>query len=246
MSTITISRRHQGPFGSANGGFVAGLLGEVIGPFPSRVVLRKPIALDTPLRLASFEDRVELEHEGILVASAERDETGIPPARFVTSEEILDTPASQIDMGMFAACFVCGQDPPDGLGIRPRRLPDGRFAAIWKPSTSNHVRGARVPARYLRSALDCPGGFAALTASQTLAVTGSLTSRVDWLPSAQDSLIVVGEATWVDGRKLGASSTIFSQSGKVVATASAVWVAVEPTTSLEPPATRRTEPVPLS
>jgi hypothetical protein len=39
-------------------------------------------------------------------------------------------------------------------------------------------------------------------------------------------LVVVGEATHADGRKLGAVSTIYTDSGELVATASAVWIAI--------------------
>jgi hypothetical protein len=42
---------------------------------------------------------------------------------------------------------------------------------------------------------------------------------------------VVGESTWSEGRKLGATTTVFTESADVVATASAVWVALNPVAS---------------
>jgi acyl-coenzyme A thioesterase PaaI-like protein len=97
---------------------------------------------------------------------------------------------------------------------------------LWRPAESSHVGGPLVEAIHLRSALDCPGGFAALTAHQTLAVTGTLTSRIEFLPETSSRLVVVGESTWAEGRKLGAVSTIFTDTGDLVATASAVWIAI--------------------
>lgn len=160
------------------------------------------------------------------MATAELIDASIPTTEFVSVADVLAAPEPDLDLGMFADCFVCGQPTPDGLGVRAKALPDGRFAAIWRPENSRHVTGSQVPAVYLRSALDCPGGFAALTSNQTLALTGTLTSRVEFLPDADSMLIVVGEATHAEGRKLGAVSTIYTDSGEPVATASAVWIAI--------------------
>lgn len=228
MREIIIDERHQGPFGAANGGYVAGILGDALGPGPSNVRIRRPVPLGTPLHIARKLDSAVLMHDDRIVASAETIDDEIPEAGFATLEEVLDGEDVDFDMGMFAECFVCGQGAPTGLGVTPRKLGEGRFAAVWRPLASNHIHGSLVEATYLRSALDCPGGFAVLSKHQTVALTGTLTSMVNFLPTVDETLIVVGEAIWAEGRKLGAVTTIFSESDEVVATASAVWIVVSP------------------
>lgn len=226
MRKITIESRHQGPFGAANGGYIAGLLGDALRGEPSTVRFHKPVPVDTPIYIAQRGDSASLHHADETVASARLNNEAIPSTRFVTPDTVLSGSEPELDMALFADCFVCGQPAPDGLGIAVRALPDGRYAALWRPADSSHVRSPLVEAIHLRSALDCPGGFAALTANQTLALTGTLTSRIELLPEASTRLVVVGESTWSDGRKLGAVSTIFTEAGDLVATASAVWVAI--------------------
>ena len=228
MREIAIDRRHQGPFGTANGGYVAGILGDVLDDEATTVRIHKPVPVDTPLHLLRDDDTAAIRHRDETLASAETMRADVPATWFVPMEEALSASDPQLDMGIFAACFVCGQDTPKGLGVRPKALADGRFAAVWRPWESRHIEGPDVETTYLRSALDCPGGFAALTANQTLAVTGTLTTQVYFNPPADAPLIVVGEATHAEGRKLGAVSTIFTESDEIVATASAVWIALAP------------------
>ncbi len=226
MKKITIEQRHQGPFGSANGGYVAGLLGDALRGAPSSVRIHRPVPVDTPVYVYRRGDTAFIRHNDQTVATAELVDASIETTEYVSVADVLTAPEPTLDMGMFAGCFVCGQPTPEGLGVRAKALPDGRFAAIWHPGESRHITEPKVPAVYLRSALDCPGGFAALTANQTLALTGTLTSRIEFLPDADSTLVVVGEATHADGRKLGAVSTIYADSGELVASASAVWIAI--------------------
>lgn len=228
MTEIVIDKRHQGPFDAANGGYVSGILGDALGPRPSNVRLRKPVPLDTAIQITRQADSAALVYDDQTLASAETVDDDIPEARFATVEEVLEGESVDFDMGMFANCFVCGQGAPNGLGIEPRKLGEGRFAALWRPAASNHIQGPFVDAAYLRSALDCPGGFAVLSKHQTVAVTGTLTSKVNFLPPVEDPLIVIGEAAWAEGRRLGAVTTIFTESDEIVATAAAVWVVVTP------------------
>ena len=228
MREIAIDRSHQGPFGTANGGYVAGILGDALDDEPTTARIHKPVPVDTPLHILRDDDTAVIRHRDETIASAEIMRGEIPATWFVPMEEALGATDPQLDMGMFAACFVCGQDTPDGLGVKPKALADGRFAAVWRPWKSRHIEGPVVETTYLRSALDCPGGFAALTANQTLAVTGTLTTQVYFNPPSEEPLIVVGEATHAEGRKLGAVSTIFTESDEIVATASALWIALAP------------------
>ena len=228
MRRLTIEGIHQGPLGSANGGYVAGLLGDALRGAPSTVRIHRPVPVDTSVLVDRRGDTAFIRHGEEVVATAELTNETIPATAFVEPGDVLSGEAQQLELGMFSECFVCGQPAPEGLGVDLRALPDGRFAAVWRPADSSHIVGPLVDGIYLRSALDCPGGFAALSANQILAVTGTLTSRVEFLPEASSTLVVVGEATWSEGRKLGAVSTVFTGTGEVVASASAVWIALAP------------------
>jgi hypothetical protein len=228
MQTIVFDEIHRGPFDAANGGYVAGVLGDAAGGSASATRLQQPVPTGEPLDLLSDEGRVVLRHGDRALAETLRVRTPVAEAGFVPIDEATAAPAPRFDMGIFADCFVCGRQGPDGLGIRPRPLDDGRFVAVWHPAASGMIDGPKVPARYLRSALDCPGGFAAIAASRQLAVTGSLTTRIEYLPEAEQSLIVVGQPAGSEGRKLSAITTIFTESNDIVATAEAIWVALQP------------------
>lgn len=226
MSVMTIDHRHQGPFGSANGGYVAGIVGDVLDGEPTSVRIHRPVPVDTRLEILRDEETATMRHDDVTVARGVKTGEEIPATRFVPMEDVAEAADPHFDMGMFAGCFVCGQDAPEGLGVKPKALPDGRFAVAWRPWESRHVKGELVETKYLRSALDCPGGFAALITNQTLAVTGTLTSAVYFNPPSDRPLVAIGEATYAEGRKLGALSTIFTETGEMVATASAVWIAI--------------------
>lgn len=227
MRKTIIDKIHQGPSGSANGGYVAGLLGDALRGKPSIVKIHRPVPVETPVFMYRRGETAFIRHAEEVVATAELTNEDIPTTAFVEPDEVLAGVEPRLDMAMFAECFVCGEPAPRGLGLEVRALADGRFATLWQPARSSHIEGPLVEARYLRSALDCPGGFAALTANQTLAVTGTLISKVEFLPEADATLVVVGESTWADGRKLGAVSTIFTEAGEPVATASAVWISIQ-------------------
>jgi hypothetical protein len=51
---VVIVERFQGPPGSANGGYVCGLLAARMAPGPLRVTLRRPVPLERPLALAAI------------------------------------------------------------------------------------------------------------------------------------------------------------------------------------------------
>jgi hypothetical protein len=229
MTPVKFDSRYQGPFGSVNGGYLAGVLADAVGESTSSVRLRLAVPVDTPLGLAIEGGRAVLRHGNEVLAETVASPDDVAEARAVTIGEALATVPPSFDMGMFANCFVCGRDDGKGLGVHPQPLGDGRFVAVWQPAASRAVDGQQVPARYLRSALDCPGGFAAIAASGRIAVTGSLTTQIRFLPDSDQRLLVVGDAVGSEGRKLWAVTTIFTESREVVATAEAIWVTLDST-----------------
>ncbi|HEX6221151.1 MAG TPA: hypothetical protein VF115_08670 [Acidimicrobiia bacterium] len=207
-----------------NGGYVAGILGDAARLHTSSARLSRPVPIETPLHLVAEDGWAALRHCDQTLAETVETTDRVGSTGFVPRDEAVNAGELMIDLGVFADCFVCGRDGEDGLGIRPKPLADGRFAAVWRPGSSGLIEAPTVPIRYLHSALDCPGGFAAIAASGKLAVTGSLTSRIDFLPESDRTLIVVAEAVGAEGRTLHAVTTIFTESGEIVATAEAIWV----------------------
>lgn len=227
MRELILDRRHQGPFGAVNGGYLAGVLGEELGDVASSVRLHEAVPTDATVEVVADGKSALLRYGHRTIATAVVVEETIPDTQFVPANRVRAASPPQFDRGVFADCFVCGRPQPEGLGVEPSQLIDGRFAALWTPAGSQHVDTPRVPARYLRAALDCPGGFAALYRSKTLAVTGTITSQINFLPTSSETLIVVGEATYENGRKLGAVTTIYTENEEIVATASAVWITLQ-------------------
>ncbi|HXV71818.1 MAG TPA: hypothetical protein VEB69_10495 [Acidimicrobiia bacterium] len=235
MREMTFEKRFQGPFGSVNGGYLAGVLGDAASSHVSSVRLRRPVPVGEPVYLFADDGWAAIRQCDQTLAETVDASEAVATTEFVPMDEALATDHPRFDLGMFADCFVCGRGGEAGLGVRPRPLADGRFVALWQPSSSGLIEGPLVPKRFLHSALDCPGGFAAIAASGHLAVTGSLTTRIDFLPETDQTLLVVAEATGREGRKLFATTTIFTESGLVAATAEAVWVTLE-TLSIDPAA----------
>jgi acyl-coenzyme A thioesterase PaaI-like protein len=226
MQEVTFERRFQGPFGSVNGGYLAGVLGEAVGPGASTTRLDSPVPLDTPLDIVEDEAGVSIRGRGQTYATATSSDADFETAQFASEAEIRAADRIPFETGIFADCFVCGLPAPTGLGVDPRPLSAGRFGAIWQPARSALVEGPVVAPRLLHAALDCPGGFAAITAAGRLALTGTITSRIEFLPPADETLLIVAQAGDVNGRKLGAVTTIFNAEGDVVASAEAIWIAM--------------------
>ena len=114
----------------------------------------------------------------------------------------------------FPGCFVCGTDrpPPDGLGLRPGRLPD-------RPDMRGHDVGC--PTRRSRGADGAAarrgwsgprwtaqeGGPADLAGRPM--VLGRMTAAVDALPQAGDPCVVMGRWLGAERRKTFTASTLY-------------------------------------
>ncbi|GAB3826621.1 hypothetical protein GCM10027610_008570 [Dactylosporangium cerinum] len=154
---MIIPVRFNGPPGSGNGGYTAGLVaGHLAATQLAKAVevtLRRPPPLDTPLTVTAAEGAVQV-HDGEALVASGRVDAGerpdpVPPVPFATAVE-----ASAGYPGFtahpFPTCFVCGTDRTDGLALFPGPLPDGRTATPWRvPRDVSPV--------LVWAALDCPG-----------------------------------------------------------------------------------------
>ncbi|MEU8657725.1 hypothetical protein [Actinoplanes philippinensis] len=220
---MRIPARFNGPPGSGNGGWCAGLFataaGARVGGPPVRVTLRVPPPLDTGLLL----DGGVVRAGGVLVAEVDDEaDTGVP----VPAVPLAEASAAARDYPGFAThpfpgCFVCGPDraPGDGLRIFPGPLPGGRTAAPWT------VPGD-VAAETMWAALDCPGGWTAISDAGRPFVLGRITATVAALPLPGDECVVVGALAGVDGRKALVDSSVYGPDGRHLAQARATWLAL--------------------
>ncbi|WP_089155050.1 hypothetical protein [Micromonospora sp. NBS 11-29] len=215
---MLVEARFHGPDGSGNGGWSAGIFAALIDDRgPVEVTLRRPPPLDTPLVAVDSEVR---DPEGRLVAQVRRVEpldAVVPPVDRASAEAAARAYPGLVDHP-FPGCYVCGPDRPDGLRIFPGRLPDGRTAAPFR--APDEVVPATVWA-----ALDCPGGWAVLSAGRPY-LLGRIAAQVTALPRPGDECVVTGVRVGGEGRKAEVRTSLYGPGGALLARARATWIAM--------------------
>ncbi|MFY1633885.1 hypothetical protein ACN27F_11490 [Solwaraspora sp. WMMB335] len=235
---MIIPARFNGPAGSANGGYAAGLFAQawpaarsvtgVTDP-PVRVTLRRPPPLDTPLRAVPVTPvrlRIEVDRTGSaddsgLVAEVEQVDTPLgPPVAPVSPRRAVAAGAAYPGFSAhpFPSCYVCGPRHPDGLRIFPGPVGDGRVAAPFLVPASTTVAT-------VWAALDCPGGWAVLAPGRPY-VLGRMTATVATPPVPGQRCVVVGELVAASGRKAEVRTALYDPTGGVLGQARATWIAV--------------------
>ncbi|SCF11379.1 hypothetical protein [Micromonospora mirobrigensis] len=216
---MIIEARFNGPPGSGNGGWSAGVFAAVHGAAtgPAEVTLRRPPPLDTPLRLV---DGAVHDPEGALVAQVgpvDDFPAEVPPVDRATAEAAAAAYPGLVDHP-FPGCYVCGPRRADGLRIFPGRLPDGRTAAPFRVP-------ADVTPATVWAALDCPGGWAVIAPGRPY-VLGRIAVVVDRLPEPGDECVVVGAQAGGEGRKALVSTALYGSAGDLLGHARATWIAL--------------------
>ncbi|GGK17552.1 hypothetical protein GCM10010124_07620 [Pilimelia terevasa] len=221
---MRIPGRFNGPPGSANGGYTAGLLAGLLDDPTVQVTLRLPPPLDTDLAARTSPDGVRLYAGEALVAE------GVPAAPVPAAVPPVDAAAAAAAARAFPGftdhpfptCYVCGpQRPaPDGLGVYPGFLGDGRTAA---PFTAP----AEVSAPVLWAALDCPGGWSVIGPGRPY-VLGRMTATLHRLPAPGEPCVVLGWCAAAEGRKAQVRTSLYGADGALLGAAAATWIAVPP------------------
>jgi hypothetical protein len=220
---MRIPARFNGPPGSGNGGWSAGVFataaGARIGGPPVQVTLRVPPPLDADLL---FDDGSIRAGDVLVAQAAAAGDVGVPVPPVPLAEAVT---AAKGYPGFvthpFPGCFVCGPDraPGDGLRIFPGPLPDDRTAAPWTVPDD-------VVAETMWAALDCPGGWTAIGASGRPFVLGRITATVAALPAPGEECVVVGALSGISGRKAAVDSSVYGPDGRHLAQARATWLAL--------------------
>ncbi|MCF2529463.1 hypothetical protein [Yinghuangia soli] len=239
---LTVAARFNGPPGSGNGGYVAGLLAARAPEGVATVTLRQPPPLDRALKVAAEPGGgVGLYDGELLVAEAGAElpyEVPNGPELFEPIDPVSFELAQESSAAFFGGraqhpyptCFVCGTERAEGDGLRlfPGLLPQrpGTTACAWVPDASlTGPDGARVRPEFVWAALDCPGAWTALGADLPVLLLGRFAARVDALPYLGDRCVVMGRLLARVGRKVRTSTTLYDGDGRVAAHAEALWIA---------------------
>ena len=229
---LVVAARFCGPTGSGNGGYVAGRVADFVGTDgPVEVTLREPPPLDVDLDVRPADgNRTTLGFGGAVIAEARPAELAghlVDPVDQDTARAAMGR-YTGAESHPFPECFVCGPDrpAPDGLGLRPGRLPDRdgtQVATVWTPDAEFAGDDGLVPAYLVWAALDCPGFWCGDPARQPM-VLGRITAAVDVRPRAGDPCVVVARLLGEEGRKTFAATTAYDADGRVLGRAEQVWI----------------------
>lgn len=249
--TITIPGGFNGPDGSGNGGYSAGLLAERltrVGGTAVQVTLRTPPPLD---RLLTVEpdgedallltgDETEESGETTPIAEAVRVapfDRGVIPGGPVSVAEAEN--ASRLYPGFddhpFPRCYSCGPERQEGDGLRlfpGQVLPgDGRanvgntVACTWEVDEAVDDGTGSAAFAQVWAALDCPGGWSHDITGRPI-LLGRFTAQVLSVPKVGQTTVVMGRLASVDGRKIHTGSALYDAEGGLLAQAGATWIAL--------------------
>ena len=206
-----------------------------------RVRLSAPPPLEVPLIVTCDGPTAAAQHEGRPVLSAALLPGGRPDGLDAVPPVGYDAAlaAGERYRGLhdhpFPECFACGpaRAPDDGLRLRPGPLnpavPGVDVAAAWSPGPADVAADGTVPVPLVWAALDCPGGWSVDIVGRPM-VLGTMTARVLARPASGERCVVTGRAVQVGDRKALTATSLYGQTGNLLATAAHVWVAVDPST----------------
>ena len=254
--TITIPAAYNGPDGSGNGGYTAGLLATrltAVGGPAVQVTLRTPPPLDHPLTVEGdpatglrLTDPAtgEAERSHLVAEARVVDLPGGPGSPAVPGGPVGVAEAREAEHrypGLadhpFPRCYSCGPERAEGDGlrlfagsVRPGTGPDGAgntVACTWTPLPGLDDGTGTAPLPQVWAALDCPGGWSSDVAGRP-AVLGRFTVQVAEAPRIGSTHVVMGHLASVDGRKIHTTSALFDDTGRTLARAAATWIALQP------------------
>lgn len=231
VELFEIAERFCGPPRSGNGGYVCGRTAKHL-PGTVAVRLKAPPPLNVELRLESSAEAARLLHGNTLIGEAKPTQLDLQAPASPSYAEAAQAMPGFIGFNQhaFPGCFVCGpaRETTDGLRIFPGALDDGAtIAGPWVPDASLADTDGTVQSEFIWAALDCTGAFAVLPAPAGLTIVlGELCTSILTPLQAGERCIVMGWPLGSEGRKRFAGSALYSECGRLVAMARAVWLEV--------------------
>ncbi|MFD5825648.1 hypothetical protein [Lentzea sp. NPDC060358] len=224
MSTVRIASRFNGPPGSGNGGYSAGLLAAHVDAPAVSVRLRKPVPLDRDLEVRGG----ELYDGETLIASAEAAalDLEVPPAPALDEARRASAQVPWRERHPFPTCFGCGPGRDDGIGALLGPL-DGRpeWAGVWRPSDVLPNDGTGVLPEVVWAGLDCPSAQPVAPDGGPAFVLGTFVAQVEQPVLLGVDHVLLAWELGREGRKAYSASAIIGPHG-VCGRARAVWVSI--------------------
>lgn len=232
---VTIKGTFNGPPTTGNGGYVGGLVANAVLETgldsPAQIRLHQPPPLDTPLTFESDSEEVRLlTPGGAIIATGRTGKFQYELPQAVTMDEALRGQSGYKGHGAhpFKTCFSCGpsRNESDGLRIFPGPIAEDRVAAPWDVTEAFAAEDGTVPSPIVWAAIDCVGGWAADQSVQPM-LLGTMTAEVIQPPKVGQTYTVVGEVVERAGRKIHATTGLFTTDGELIAHGEQVWIAID-------------------
>lgn len=226
---MIIPARFNGPPGSGNGGYCAGVFSRLIEG-DAEVTLRSPPPLETPLTVTE-RNGLALVHDGdTLVAQvgSAAFELDIPTAPSIKQAEEAREGYLGYRQHEFPTCFTCGTARDDGLSVHPGPvLGTGVVASAWTADESLPSEGGYLLPEIVWAALDCPGAWATMRElTSDPVVLGRMAAKIVTPVPVGSTLVSYGWQMGTEGRKAYAGTAVADERGRTVAYARQTWIAL--------------------
>lgn len=232
--TIKISDKYNGPPGSGNGGYVAGVMACVVDAPCVTVRLRVPPPLQKELKVTLEGFRYLLHDGDILVAEAIADELDMNVPFVPTIEEAVECSKRYpgFERHAFPRCYVCGPGRAlhDGLRLfTGANMEKSYVAAPFDTFPDLFDSSGYMLTEQICAALDCPGAYAiSQIDEEKVLVLGQITVKVIEPILTTDQLIVAGWFLGKERKKNFSGTAIIDSFGRVKAIAKATWIEIDP------------------
>lgn len=232
----TIESKYNGPPGSGNGGYVAGLLAAYHDASSVRVRLRKPPPLETQMSIVRDGDKVWLEYQGEIVAEsvASSLDMEVPCIPSYAIAEAASQSYPGFERHAFPYCYVCGpkRKESDGLRLFTGLASAGDYvAAPFHTFDELYNANGQMTIETIYAALDCPGAYAITQIDEEkVLVLGEIVVDIIEPIRKGDKLIVMGWYLGKERKKNFSGTAIINQAGDIKAKAKATWIEIDPLT----------------
>lgn len=231
-SLLTIDAVYNGPARSGHGGVSGGRFAALVDASAAAVSFLAPIPLDEPLGATRQGDVAHVTGPDGPVATVQALDGPLATGQFgrLAEADVALAEACWLDRRhgdhIAPTCFACGHRRTDelGLGLRPGPVPQSSlFATAWTPRIE-----CEVPEWMVWAALDCPSGIPAV-AEVGLAeavVTARLSVEIRDRVRGDGDYQLLSRRLGGEGRKHFTEAALVDESGRSVAVARALWLAV--------------------